>query len=226
MRKFCLEKNGITLIEAVVGTLIISLVFYMISSFTGNMAFKYKHSFIELENFREAHMAINQLRRDYSMACPYVDSRDGLAELKNFVLKPFAISKIDAKYVGANRKIRVTPNQLAFFKYSVSGFSENPKPEVEEIEYTFDQSSGKLIRKAGSNTTTFDGFKDFSFSAFVYQTNTALPLIWVKMTLDQNKYKDSSFGKPLELTTSLSSTFVADSINYNSWQYRSYHRPK
>lgn len=218
--------RGVTLIEILVGTLIISIIFYMISSFTGNMAFNYKHSFVELENFREAHQAINQLRSDYNMACPYVDSKDGIQELKKFTLRPFAMSKTDAKYVGANRRIRVAPNQLVFYRFSDSGFSENAKPEVEEIEYSFDSSSGTLVRKSAGRKIEFSGFKEFSFSAFVYQTNNQVPQVWVRMVLDQNKYRDAAFGKPLEITTAISSAFAADAVNYNSWQYRTFHRAK
>lgn len=219
-------RSGITMIEAVVGVLIASFLFYILFSFTGNMAFSYKHTFVELENFREAHLAISGLRRDYRSSCPYVNNRDGIEELKKFMLRPFAMSKTDGVYVGANRRIRVTATQIVFYKFADHGFSENHMPVVEEVEYRFDKASGCLLRKVGDQLTTFEGFKEFEFQPFVYEHNSKLPVIWVRMVLDNNKYVDSSFGKPLEITTTISGAFSADAINYSSWHYRTYHRAR
>ena len=225
MIKSAFKKNrGVTLIEMVAGTLIISIIFYVITNFASNMAFKYKHGFVDLENFRVAHQAINQLRRDYNMACPYVTAGDGVEELKKFLAMPFAISKVDEKFVGANRRIRITPQQLTFYKFADTSFSMDSQPLVEEVEYTFNADSGKLTRTCGGNSRQFNGFKEVEFKSFVHLANPQIPVLWAKIVLDQDYYADS--GKPLELTASINSNFVIDSINHDGWQYKTFHQIK
>ncbi len=218
------RRTGVTLIEIVVGTLIISIVFYAVSSFASNMAFKYKHGFVDLENFRVAHQAVNMLRRDYKMACPYITAGDGIEEMKKFLLTPLAVSAGAARFVGANRRIRVTSQQLVFFKFADTGFSSDPEPMVEEVEYRFDSDSGCLIRSCGGQSSEFKGFKEVEFKSFVHEANPHVPVLWAKIVLSHEYYKDSD--KPLELTVSLSSSFVADSINRSDWQYRTFHKIK
>ncbi|PKL49020.1 MAG: hypothetical protein CVV42_07575 [Candidatus Riflebacteria bacterium HGW-Riflebacteria-2] len=216
--------RGLTLIEIIAGTLIISIVMYMISSFTSNMAFKYKHGFVSLENFRQAHQAVNMLRHDYNMACPYVTAGDGIEELKKFLMTPLAVTSINEKFVGANRRIRISPTQLIFYKYAEIGFSISEQPQVEEVEYRFNPAEKKLIRQCGENIREFRGFREVEFKAFVHAGNPLVPAVWARILLDQDYYKDSE--KPLELTVFFNSNFVADAINHNDWQYRTYHQPR
>lgn len=218
------HNRGVTLIEVVSGMLIISIIFYAITNFASNMAFKYKHGFVDLENFRVAHQAINQLRRDYNMACPYITSGDGIEELKKFMMVPMAISKGNEKFVGANRRVRIAPGQLVFYKFADQGFSFNSQPLVEEVEYIFDAGSGQLTRNCNGLSRQFNGFKNVEFKAFVHMGNPRIPVLWVRMVLDQKYYKGSE--KPLELTVSISSNFIADSLNYSGWQYRTFHQIK
>ncbi|MBU1108589.1 MAG: hypothetical protein KKB51_18075 [Candidatus Riflebacteria bacterium] len=218
------KSKGITLIEVIAGTLIISVIFYTISSFTSNLAFKYKHGFVELENFRVAHRAISQLRRDFNMSCPYVTSGDGIEELKKFLATPLAISKGDGKFVGANRRIRITPQQITFFKFADTSFSMNPQPLVEEVEYDFASASGILTRSCNGNVVKFNGFKEVEFKSFVHLGNPRIPVLWARIVLDSEFYKGS--GKLLELTVSIASNFVIDSINQSDWQYRTFHQIK
>lgn len=216
--------RGVTLIEVLAGMLIISIIFYVISNFVSNLAFNYKHGFVDLENFRVAHQAVNQLRRDYNMACPFITSGDGIEELKKFLLVPMAISRGDEKFVGANRRVRIAPGQLVFYKFADSGFSLNSQPVVEEVEYRFDAGSRQLTRTCNGLSRQFSGFKNVEFKAFVHMGNPRIPVLWVRLVLDQDYYKGSE--KPLELTVSISSNFIADSINHGGWQYRTFHQIK
>lgn len=218
------SSRGVTLIEVLAGMLVISIILYAITNFASNMAFKFKHGFVDLENFRVAHQAINQLRRDYNMACPYVASGDGIEELKKFLLVPMAISRGNEKFVGANRRVRIAPGQLVFYKFAEPGFSLNSQARVEEVEYIFDAASRQLTRKCGDSTKKFNGFKSVEFKSFVHMGNPGIPVLWVSLVLDQDYYKGSE--KPLELTVSISSNFIADSINHRGWQYRTFHQIK
>ncbi len=218
--------SGFTLVEILIGTVIISFIFYMITTFSSNMAFKYKHGFVDLDNFRVAHQAINQLRRDFNMACPYVTSGDGINEQKKFLFRPLSIDKGAGKFAGANRRIGIMPQHLTFFKFAEASFGQHRMPVVEEVEYVFDSDTGVLTRKCRGAQSKFPGFKEMEFKSFVHAANSQVPVLWVRMTLDQNHYQKSDFGKPLELTVSIASDFVADAINYNSWQYRVYHQTK
>ncbi|KAF1083040.1 MAG: hypothetical protein GQF41_0807 [Candidatus Rifleibacterium amylolyticum] len=218
--------SGFTLVEMLIGTVIIGFIFYIVTSFSSNMAFKYKHGFVDLENFRVAHQAINQLRRDFNMACPYVTAGDGINEQKKFLLRPLSIDKGAGKFAGANRRIGIMPQHLTFYKFADASFGQHQMPVVEEVEYLFDSASGDLTRRCGATLQKFPGFKEIEFKSFVHQANPQVPVLWVRMTLDQDHYKESDFGKPLELTVSITSNFVADAINYNSWQYRNYHQSK
>ncbi|MGM0597489.1 MAG: hypothetical protein ACQES9_10665 [Myxococcota bacterium] len=216
------QKHGITLIEIVTGTVIISFIFFMITNFASNMAFQYKHSFVDLENFRIAHQAVNQLRRDYNMACPFITSKDGIEELKRFLGRPLAISKDQGKFVGANRRIRITPRKLTFFKFAEFGFSKSSQPMVEEVEYSFDSKKRQLTRTSAGKTTRFKGFAEVEFKSFVHMGNNLTPVLWVKFVLDNDFYKGNE--KPLELTVSIASNFVNDAINHSGWQYRTFHQ--
>ncbi|MEW6708417.1 MAG: type II secretion system protein [Candidatus Riflebacteria bacterium] len=223
MKFFSLRtQRGITLVEILIGTGLISLIILVVTNFSSTMSMNYKRGFSDLENFREAHAAIIQLRKDFSMACPYMSKSDGIQELKKYTLRPFAISVGDGSIVGANRKIRVFPHQLTFFRFADPSFSDNPMPVVEEVEYLFDSAEKVLIRKHLGKTNKFAGFKEMEFKAFVHAANPDVPVLWVKMVFDQ--VSEGSSARPLELTTSISGCFVGDAINFRNWQYRTYHR--
>lgn len=223
-RKQAIRVNhrGMSLVEILIAVVLTSFVLLMVFKFSSGAMFQYKHGFVNLQNFQIAHTAISRLRRDFTMACPYVTKQDGKESMKLFLLKPFTLGG-GGTFLGNNRTIQISPHHLIFYRFKFDGFSGNSNPPVEPVEYIFLPQKKTLVRKCAGKDKEYAGFSDVEFAAYVHKTNPDVPLLRVRLLLDHGDKGTVHTGKPLELTTSISSAFVSDLVNYNGWHYRTYH---
>lgn len=221
------QKSAMTLVEMIISVSIASFIMLFIFKFSSRIFFNFQHGFVSLKNFQDAHIAINYLRRDFSVSCPHITNKGGVNELKRFIGKPFSVGGT-GKFLGSNDQIQIMPHHLIFYKYVYpsQGFSNNKRPLIEQIEYVFDETKGTLSRLSSQGKQTFKGFKQVVFGLYVHEANKAVPVLRVKFLIDSGANKSVHFGKPLEITTSIASNFIADSVNYSGWSYRTYHRIK
>lgn len=221
------KKTAMSLVEILISVAIASFVMLFVFKFSSRILFNFQHGFVSLQNFQDAHIAINYLRRDFSVSCPHITNKAGVGELKKFISKPFCINNT-GKFLGQNNQIQITPQNLIFYKYAYpnKGFSTHKSPLIEEVKYDFNKTKATLTRSSGGRKQVFKGFKNVQFGLYVHEANKDVPVLHVKFLIDSDTSKSSHFGKPLEITTSIASNFIADSVNHNGWSYRTYHRLK
>ena len=221
------KRGGLTLVEVMVTVLISALVFMVIYNFMRNTRHNYMYGVVNLQNLQEARLAINYLRLDFSSSCPRFDNpnedkNNGYLNLQKTRKQLFVTNKTNNEFKG--ELIQIHKHGLLFHKFIYGSFGENPK--VETVSYQFDKGSHTLIRTSDTKgTKVFKGFEEVNFSLYTHEINPDVPLLWVNFRIheSENIYGSNKIGKPLELTTSISSSFINSSQNNKYWRYESGH---
>jgi len=213
-------KIGFTLAEILVTVVISSFLLITAIGFYRRMSYQFQLGIVDLKNFQDAHMAINYLRKDFSMSCPYLSTDISDNEMKEFMLKPMAIGFEDA---GKNnsKRIQILLGQIKFYKFSDYNFSSNKHTKIEKVEYEFHEDKGILERKTSQGSIFFSGFVNVGFYSYVHPSNPQVPILWVRLIINNDKKKLRGSEKTLIINTSIVSNFVADASKYPYWNYNS-----
>lgn len=220
------SERGFSFIEVVVSISVALVAFGLIYQFFSGARSHYMVGTVNLQNLQEARIAINYLRRDFSSACPkfeYVDSESYLAVQK--VQKQIfttANPAWDASTPG--KLIDVSDEKLSFHRFRFD--SDASRPAVDKVEYVFDRNSKKLRRfLENGRTIEFNGFESVQFKLYVHQLNPEIPVLWVKFTIHEGDklFGSDKIGVPLELTTTINSSFISGNLKNLCWNYEIYH---
>jgi type II secretory pathway component PulJ len=221
------NKKGISFVELMICIIITALMFGLIYKFMANTRYNYMYGVVNLQNLQEARLAINYIRRDFSSACPRFedpneDSQNGYINLQKTRKQLFITQNTNDNFQGD--LIQIHPKGLLFNKYIYGSSGE--KPKVETITYQFDKSSKTLTRTSETKgMKVFSGIEDVNFALYTHEMNPNVPLLWVQLVIheSENMYGSSEIGKALELTTTISSSFVNSSQNNKYWRYETGH---
>ncbi len=224
LRRYGKSRSAFTLIEMISSMAVAMLVFLLIYKLLAGVRTHYLYGTVNLQNLQDARLAINFLRRDFSSACPrfkkVASSSDGYIYVnrlrKNIFKDP---PGWDPQY---GDPIQVSANALSFFRYEFDGGSS---PHVEQVQYLFDPATKTLKRKYKGAERGFKGFEAVEFKVYTHMINPGVPLLWVRLLIHegQQMYGSTNIGKPLELTTTISSNFISSSLNHLTWNYETYH---
>lgn len=194
----------------------------MVYKFLSGTRFNFLYGTVNLQNLHGAQMAINYLRRDFSSSCPLLAASDQYLTRERVRRQIFNVAGFAPS---VSQLIFVDPNthQLAFHRFLFNTDTSVATPSVERVEYIFDATLRSLKRIVAGRTITFDGFDDVMFKVYVHELNPKIPVLWVKMTVNEgrgNQYAgQTGVGSPLELTTSITSSFVNNNINNLTWNF-------
>ena len=230
----CSDKNnlkrrkGISFVELMVCIIITAILFKLVYDFMANTRHNYMYGVVNLQNLQETRLAINYLRRDFSSACPKFadpneDPQNGFVNLQK-ARKQLFITKNTGEGI-PGELIQIHQKGLLFHKYIYG--SSNEKPRVETITYQYDNSSKTLVRTSETKgTKVFSGIKDVDFALYTHELNPNVPLLWVNLKVQEsgNMYGSDGIGKTLELTTTISSSFINSSQNNKYWRYETAHQ--
>ncbi len=224
MKRLLKPRSAFTLIEMIASIAVALLVFLMIYKLLSSVRNHYLYGTVNLQNLQDARLAINHLRRDFSSACPRF--KDGGAPAGAYIyvnrLRKYIFKDPPGWAPQYGDPIQVTPNGLSFFRFE---FDAGSKPRVEHVLYTFDAATKTLKRKYKGSERSFKGFEAVEFRLYTHMVNPAVPLLWVRLLIHEGKemYGSTNIGKPLELTTTISSNFISSSLNNLTWNYETYH---
>ncbi|HOY67253.1 MAG TPA: hypothetical protein PLP29_10200 [Candidatus Ozemobacteraceae bacterium] len=217
-------RTAFTLVEMIASMAVAFFIFLLIYKLLAGVRSHYMYGTVNLQNLQDARLAINYLRRDFASACPRFKSVTGASDgylyvnrlRKNIFKDPPAW---DPRY---GDPIQVTPNGVAFFRFE---FDAGARPNVEQVQYQFDAATKTLKRKYRGAERVFRGFETVEFRVYTHMVNPGVPLLWVRLLIHegQQMYGSTNIGKPLELTTTISSNFVSSSLNHLTWNYETYH---
>lgn len=211
-------KIGMTLVETLMGIVVSCLLLTVVFKFYGNTLSQFRHGFVNLQNFQDAHIAISWLRRDFTTATPFLFSKEGKdgQALRETLRLPVDLR--GERNLGKNQKIQISDNMIIFHRFVERSFSQASQIEVEEISYRFDPTQKSLIRKSNSGEKSFKGFREVLFKCYIFNSNSEVPLLYVKFVLDHGETPEGGkAGTPLELCTTISSAFITDSTNSKFW---------
>lgn len=216
------RKSGFTFVELSISVGIALIAFLMIYKFLSSTRHHYLYGTVNLQNLQEARLAINYLRRDFSGACPKIEEptdKAGYIDLQKARKQIFSTRSWNAA-ASKCELIQIDPVTLLFCRYSYNSPTE--KLMVEEIKYEFDASAKTLLRQGSDGKVKrFSGIEDVEFKIYVHQVNKGVPILWVRLKIHEgeNLYGSENIGSALELTTSISSPFLASSVNNKYWRF-------
>ena len=234
MMTICFSKNklyrnrkAISFVELMVCVIITALMFKLVYDFMTNTRHNYMYGVVNLQNLQEARLAINYIRRDFSSACPMFadpneDSKNGYVNLQKARKQLFVTKDTNSSIPG--ELIQIHSNGLLFHKYVYGSSGE--KPRVETITYQYDGSSKTLTRTSETKgTKVFTGIDDVRFALYTHEINSNVPLLWVYLKIHEsgNTFGSKEIGNALELTTTISSSFICSSQNNKYWRYETGH---
>ena len=230
----CKNRKAITFVELMVCILVASLVFKVIFDFMSNTRNNYIYGVVNLQNLQEARLAINYLRRDFASSCPRFNAPtltdndkkfddNEWQKFPNLRGQLFEVSQMDLQSIGeSDQLITVYDHGLRFYKF-VSD-STGVKPKIELVTYQFDSTSHTLLRTSTlKGQQRFSGFEDVEFCLYSHSINPDVPLLWVRFKINEasNVYGANNLEKnTLELTTTISSSFINSSQNNKYWRYQ------
>lgn len=218
------NRKAITFIELMVCLLIASMVFGIIVAFLSSTNKSYMYGVVNLQNLQNARLAINHLRRDFAASCPRIEdpanSNNGYVNLQKIRKQLF----FDKEDIPGGDLIKVKEHKLSFYKYVFGSSDKNPK--VELITYEYNKDAKTLTRRTKTRgTKVFTGIEDVKFALYLHETNANAPLLWVMLKIHDTKsmHNNEKIGKPLEITTTISSAFINSSQRTKYWRFETGH---
>ena len=216
-----MKHKGITFVELMVCIIVASVLMTLLFNFMSDTRHNYMYGVVNIQNLQEARLAINYLKRDFSASCPFLGNPKEMGGYNNFQKmrqQLFVTQDTDENNMGG--LMQVYQHGLSFHKYVYGSFGEQPK--VENVTYQFNQTTKTLERFSTSKgKKSFTGFEDVKFCLYVHEVNPNVPMLWVKFRINEssNIYASEKIGNALELTTTISSSFVTSSQNNKYWRY-------
>ena len=221
------DGRGFTLIETLASVVVGLVLLFFVYKFLSGARFNFLYGTVNLQNLHDAQMAINYLRRDFSSSCPLLSSRDPYItreQVRRQIFNVVGMAPTQSKLI----EIDPGTHRLFFHRFNFNTGVQNATPTVEPIEYIFDGAKRTLTRTGGGRKITFDGFDDVSFKVYVHELNPRIPVLAVKLVVNEgrgNQYNArEGVGRPLELTTSITSGFIDTNINNLTWNYELCHQ--
>lgn len=215
-----LHKNGFTMVEAIIGILLISLLSlsaYKIFSF---ILVQRNRGSVDLAELQGARVAINYLRRDFRCAVPLINKNATIAQRKT----ARRIPAIEANTFDKSQKvipIVVSDTEIHFFKHTFATPTTSETPKTEQINYRIDKARGCLVRTGLDSENIFKDIKAIKFELYSHPLFKETPMLLITMKVDANKGNAHEQKRYFELSTTISSSIANHNINYEFWNSHS-----
>ncbi|NLI79817.1 MAG: hypothetical protein GX442_25655 [Candidatus Riflebacteria bacterium] len=222
-----MARRGFSFPEMIISFGLSLLAILLISRVFQGVQHQFRRSWVDVQSFHEAQLAITSLRRDFSGACPLLRQADGRVAMKLALLRPIQETGGAAPASGG-ALVTIGPRQVSFHRFTSGTGETDPEPRVERIEYRLDPAENRLIRQAGTESRVFRGIRDAEFRVYVHPLDPGVPLLWVRLSVLERPLSgvgSTTTGLPLELTTTLQSVFLHDVRSHPDWNYDTFHRP-
>jgi len=221
------RSRAFTLIEVLSSVVVGTMLMFFVYKFLSGTRFNFLYGTVNLQNLHDAQMAINYLRRDFSSSCPMLSSRDPYVTREQVRRQIFNVQGMAPTH---SKLIEIDPgtHRLYFHRFNFNTALQNATPTVEPVEYIFDSTRRTLTRTGAGKKVVFEGFDDVAFKVYVHELNPKVPMLAVKLVVNEgrgNQYNATEgVGRPLELTTSITSGFIDTNINNLTWNYELCHQ--
>ncbi len=211
-------RNGFTLIEALIGFLIVSLLGGAAYKVFSYIVIQRNRGSVDLEELQGARTAINFLRRDFRCATTLIDDNATLTQRKKARKLPVSESKnFDKKQNFV--PIVVSDSEIHFFKQTYETPLLAVKPTTEQVNYRIDKARNCLVRTEVGTEKIFADIKDVRFELYSHPLDQQTPMLLVTMKIDAGKGGHDNQNRFFELTTSLCSSVSNHNLNYEFWNF-------
>ncbi len=211
-----LSHHGFTLVEAMIGMMLVSALLTMSYKVFSYINLQRSRGSVDLQELQGARHAINYLRRDFRCAAPVFSDAATLEQKKNSMRNPVVEAKTFKK--GANTvPIVISDNEIHFFRHLYDTPEAIAKPKVEEVNYHMDGARKCLVRSAAGKERVFSDIRGAKFELYAHPLKPEVPMLLVTLIIDAD-LKDQGGGRNFfELTTTISSAIANQNINNPFW---------
>ncbi|NCB38880.1 MAG: hypothetical protein EOM80_08930 [Erysipelotrichia bacterium] len=209
-------NHGFTLVEAVIGMMLISgllIMFYKAFTYIGAQRAR---GSVDLQEMQGARYAINYLRRDFRCAAPVIPKTATVAQKKKALHMPIVEAKLFAKG-DTTVPILVSDSEIHFFRHLYNTPELSSVIAIEEINYRIDSARKCLVRSGAGKEQVFPDIREAKFELYSHPLKSEIPMLLVTLIIDAD-LKDAGAGRNfLELTTTISSAIANQNINNPYW---------
>lgn len=212
------RKTGFTLVEAIIGFLIVSLLGGAAYKVFSYIVIQRNRGSVDLEELQGARAAINYLRRDFRCASPLIAPDATLNQRKTARKLPVSESK------NFNSKqnfvpIVISDKEIHFYKQTYDTPLLSLKPNSEQINYRIDKARHCLVRTEVGKEKFFDDIVDVKFELYSHPLKKETPMLLISMKIDAGKGGRDNQNRFFELTTTISSSISNHNLNHEFWNF-------
>ena len=238
------SRAGMTLVELIATMIVGSLVLFLGYDLFRKVHHHFVHGTVNLQNLHEARMAMCQIRRDFTSACPYFDGNP--KDFEDFLLKFETIRRqlFNSQYSEPalqKNLINVTDRVLEFYRFDMESALVDANagsrsggggvPLVQKVRYEYFPVKRTLERWINERhlTRVYRGVSSARFRLYVHADQKKVPLLHVTLSVHQGDQPDprsTDIGNALPQTTSVSSAFLTSSIRNLDWNFEVFYKMK
>lgn len=217
------RAKGFTTVELLVSIVIASMAILLVTRMVSLMQNYWFVGTVNLSHLQEARLAIDYLRRDFAGACPQLNASDSRALLESTRLMPLTLTS-EAIKSATTAPILVQPHSLIFTRFIFQSSGNGNPPLTEQVTYDFNPDSRTLTRTVPGREKIFKNIASASFQVYVTEANPRVPIlyVWLKIHDIADLKNNAPKTEALELTTSISSSFLAGNLNFPAWNFETY----
>jgi type II secretory pathway component PulJ len=217
MTRCAVQQRGFTLVEAVIGVVLATMLIISAYQVFTYISRQRSRGDVDLQELQGARHAINYLRRDFRSATPQIADSATLAQKRKALRMP--IVEASSFSIGNEAvPVLISDGEIHFFKHLYDTPDGVTRPATEQVNYRIDSAHKCLVRSVAGVDTVFKDIKDARFELYAHPLNPALPMLLVTLRInaDQKNDKTGEF-KFFEMTTTISSAVTSPFINNPNW---------
>lgn len=212
---------GFTLIETVIGVLLVSLLLGITYKVFSYISLQRTRGSVDLQELQGARFAINYLRRDFRCAAPLIPKTATLAQKEKATRMPAVEAKSYTKG-DTTVPILISDSEIHFFRQLYNTPDLTTTPATEEINYHVDTARKCLVRSTPGQELAFPEIKGAKFELYAHPLKPDMPMLLVTLTIDADPKQNGGGRNFLELTSTISSSVANQNLNSPYW-HRNYY---
>ncbi len=201
-----------TLVETLVAFFLATALIVLLMQLSGGVRTGVVRGDVDLQNLMEARAAINSIRRDFLVATPRFEARDGI-DMREQIRHNPVVPQDKLKTIFLSSPVTVAEHALFFCRQVVD---EAGNQTSEEVSYTFDESEKTLVRTSPTGVKKFAGIENSRFSIYFHPLKPEIPMVWVSITV---KNIEGGESRQLEIATTIASSIISQDLNNLHWNW-------
>ncbi len=209
-------KGGFTLVEAVIGLLLVSVLFALVFRIFSHINRQRALGSVDLQELQGARFAINYLRRDFRSAAPMIPKLATFAQKEKAALSPAVEAKSWTK-TDSTVPIVVADSEIHFHRQLFDTPDFATTPATEEVNYHIDGSRKCLVRVSAGKEIPFPEVKGARFELYGHPLRPDVPMLLVSLVIEARSKEGAGKTEDLEFVTTISSSPSNHNLHHPFW---------